>query len=147
VIVKILLGVDDSRHSRAAIDFITTSSWPRDTHVIVLSASPRFFVGPGEAASPAALEKIMEEQAAYHRDLAKMAEQRIRTAGLKSESRMVQGDPRDALIETARQEHVDLIVVGSHGRTGLSKLLLGSVATHVVSHAHCNVLVVKLPAA
>ena len=115
--------------------------------MIVLSASPRFFVGPGEAASPAALERIMEEQAAYHRDLAKFAEQKIRTAGLKAESRMVQGDPRDALVETARQDRVDLIVVGSHGRTGLAKLLLGSVATHVVSHAPCNVLVVKLPSA
>jgi universal stress protein A len=60
---------------------------------------------------------------------------------------MVQGDPRDALVETARQDRVDLIIVGSHGRTGLSKLLLGSVASHVVSHAPCNVLVVKLPAA
>ncbi len=145
--MKILLGVDDSKHSRAATDFIATSSWPKDTRVIVLSASPRFFIGPGEAASPGAIEKIMEEQAAYHRDLAKFAEQKIRTAGLKAESRMVQGDPRDALVETARQDRVDLIVVGSHGRTGLTKLLLGSVASHVVAHAPCNVLVVKLPAA
>jgi len=58
---------------------------------------------------------------------------------------MVPGDPRSALVDEARQEHADLIVVGSHGRSGLSKLLLGSVASHVVAHAPCSVLVVKAP--
>jgi nucleotide-binding universal stress UspA family protein len=38
----------------------------------------------------------------------------------------------------------DLVVVGSHGRTGLAKLVLGSVASHVVTHAPCSVLVVKM---
>jgi universal stress protein A len=56
------------------------------------------------------------------------------------------GDPRHALVQEARQERVDLIIVGSHGRSGMAKLLLGSVASYVVSHAPCNVLVVRRPA-
>jgi hypothetical protein len=43
----------------------------------------------------------------------------------------------------ARAERSDLVVVGSHGRSGLSRLLIGSVASHVVIHAPCSVLVVK----
>jgi nucleotide-binding universal stress UspA family protein len=56
---------------------------------------------------------------------------------------MPTGDPRDALLRLAADERVDLMVVGSHGRTGLAKLLLGSVSSHAVTHASCNVLVVK----
>jgi len=48
------------------------------------------------------------------------------------------------LVDVARREGIDLLVVGSHGRTGLGKLLMGSVAAHVVGHAGCNVLVVRL---
>jgi len=143
--MKILLGVDDSRHSHAAIELVMKAVWPKDTQVLVVSASPRFFAGPGEAASPGVVERLIEEQTVYHRDVAKRAVELLRGAGLKAETRVVQGDPREALVETARAEGVDLIVVGSHGRTGLAKILIGSVATHVVSHAPCNVLVVKLP--
>jgi universal stress protein A len=49
-------------------------------------------------------------------------------------------------VDEARREKADLIVVGSHGRSGMAKLLLGSVAAHVVSHAPCSVLVVRPPA-
>jgi len=58
----------------------------------------------------------------------------------------VRGDPREALVLAAESDQADLVVVGSHGRSGLTKLLLGSVASHVVTHAPCNVLVVKMRA-
>jgi nucleotide-binding universal stress UspA family protein len=53
------------------------------------------------------------------------------------------GRPADAIIETAKEQNADLIVVGSHGRTGLNKLLMGSVAERVIVLASCAVLVVK----
>ena len=65
-------------------------------------------------------------------------------AGIRAtESRLPTGDPREVLLRLVDDERVDLIVMGSHGRTGLAKLLLGSVSSHVVTHAHCSVLVVK----
>ena len=67
----------------------------------------------------------------------------MRGSGFKTNSRVVTGDARFALIDAAKSEHADLLVVGSRGRTGLSKLLLGSVASHAVTHAPCSVLVVK----
>ena len=60
--------------------------------------------------------------------------------GYKSRAAVMAGDPREAILTTAAQENVDLIVVGSHGRSGVSKLVMGSVANHVVTHAPCNVL-------
>jgi nucleotide-binding universal stress UspA family protein len=67
----------------------------------------------------------------------------LRRAGISTETRLLEGDPRDALVEFVRAERADLLVVGSHGRTGLAKLMLGSVSSHATTHASCSVLVVK----
>jgi len=96
----------------------------------------------GESGVPLLIE-VTEEQREHARELVKQAEEQLREAGIPSESRMPTGDPRDALLRLAADERVDLMVVGSHGRTGLAKLLLGSVSSHAVTHASCNVLVVK----
>ncbi len=141
--MKVLIGVDDSPCSDAAIRYATGAAWPKATKFLVLSAVAPIFVGPGEATAPNAIAQLLEEQQKYHRDIANRAAARLMEAGQAAEARMVVADPRVALLETARAEHVELIVVGSHGRTGIKKLLLGSVASHVVTHAPCSVLVVR----
>lgn len=57
------------------------------------------------------------------------------------------GDPGQVVADLAEQLDAELIVIGSHGRTGLTRLVLGSVAERVTRLAHCPVLVVKLPVA
>ena len=57
---------------------------------------------------------------------------------------MVWGVPGEEIVRTARQEHVDLIMVGSHGRHGLG-LLMGSTANRVLHHAPCDVMAVRFP--
>ncbi len=59
------------------------------------------------------------------------------------EHRLVEGAPADTIIALAKEEGVDLIVMSSHGRTGLGRLLLGSVAEVVTRRAECPVLIVK----
>ena len=59
------------------------------------------------------------------------------------EHHLLAGDPAEAIIRTAEQENVDMIVIGTHGRTGLTRLLMGSVAEAVVRRASCPVLTVK----
>jgi nucleotide-binding universal stress UspA family protein len=61
--------------------------------------------------------------------------------------KLMLGDPADAIIQIAETDNVDLIVMGTHGRTGLTRLLMGSVAEAVVRRAPCPVLTVKQPAA
>jgi nucleotide-binding universal stress UspA family protein len=58
-----------------------------------------------------------------------------------------EGDPVTAILEAAGEHHCDLIVLGSHGRRGLQRLLHGSVAEEVIRRSICPVLVVKMPAA
>jgi nucleotide-binding universal stress UspA family protein len=69
-------------------------------------------------------------------------------AGIKDVSvvtRLVEGEPASTIVDLVRETGTDLIVIGSHGRTGLGRLLMGSVAEHVVRKADCPVLTVKSP--
>ena len=63
------------------------------------------------------------------------------------EHRMVMGDPAGEIVKIVDEEHVDMIVMGTHGRTGLSRVLMGSVAESVVRRASCPVLTFKSSAA
>jgi len=67
--------------------------------------------------------------------------------GIVCEHRYLEGGPIHEIVAFAEREHVDLIVMGSHGRTGLARLLMGSVAEGVARRAPCPVLIVKQPAA
>ena len=57
----------------------------------------------------------------------------------------LEGDPASEIVQYARDARLDLIVMGTHGRTGIDRLVLGSVAEKVLRNAPCSVLVVKLP--
>ena len=61
------------------------------------------------------------------------------------ERSLVRGDPAEEIVRRARDEKADLIVMGTHGRTGLGRLLMGSVAELVMRRAPCPVLTVKVP--
>lgn len=141
--MKVLLGVDDSAYSEAAVQHVLSGAFPAGTRFLVVSAAAPIFAGPGEVSSPDAVAKVMEAQAQCHREIANRAAERLRKAGLAADARTVVADPRSALVEIAHSEGINLVVVGSQGKTGLKKLLLGSVASHVVTHAPCSVLVVR----
>jgi nucleotide-binding universal stress UspA family protein len=66
-------------------------------------------------------------------------------SGLKVEEVIVHGDAAAEIVRVAGEREVDLIVVSSHGRTGLGRIIFGSTAEAVVRHASCPVLVVKPP--
>jgi len=59
--------------------------------------------------------------------------------------RVTVGDPASEIVNVAKEENVDLIVMSTHGRKGISRLLMGSVAELVVRRAHCPVLTVRQP--
>lgn len=146
--MKIILGVDDSPFSNAAVDYVAGMKWPADTRIIVLSVA-RVPVGTYAMVDMPAVgtgAEWVDEQVKFHEEVAARIERRLREGGFATEGRVVQGDPRETLVHVAETERADLVVVGSHGRSGLTKLLLGSVASHVVTHAPCSVLVVKTPA-
>jgi nucleotide-binding universal stress UspA family protein len=70
---------------------------------------------------------------------------KVTAAGLKGDTLMVHGVPFHEIIDAAQHRQADLIIMGTHGRTGLTHILLGSVAEKVVRLAPCPVLVVRQP--
>jgi nucleotide-binding universal stress UspA family protein len=69
--------------------------------------------------------------------------QRAKAAGADATFLVWEGDAGEAIVAAADSEKADLIVVGSHGRSGVSRFFIGSVSDHVVRHAHCPVMVVR----
>lgn len=141
--MNVLVGVDDSPFSRAALEYVKRLSWASNAEFLVVSASPPLFIGPGEAVAADAIMELNRQQERYHTETAEKGAAELQAAKLRARPRMVIGDPRHALVDEARAFKADLIVVGSHGRSGVAKLVLGSVASHIVSHAPCSVLVVR----
>ena len=143
--MKVLIGVDNSPFSRAALEMVKQGPW-RSAEFIVASACPPIWPGPDQVIAADAVAELNRQQEMYHQETAQAAAKALESAGLRAKAKVLSGDARRALIDEARREKVDLIVVGSHGRSGVAKLVLGSVASHIVTHAPCSVLVVRPPA-
>jgi len=143
--MRVMIGVDDSPCSQAALEFVRRVSWPSDTTLMVVSSVELPVSAYAADYAPVNIElgAWLDDLTKYHQQVVSRDETVLRSAGLRVASCVLQGDPRETLIEEARRERADLVVVGSHGRTGLDRLLMGSVASHVVTHAPCSVLVVK----
>lgn len=144
--MKVVIGVDDSPHARAAVEFVKNTQWPAGTKFVVVAAA-RPQVVAYSLVDAGAFSWLKTAEAAMIQQAEKLSERvagELRGAGLSADARAVPGDPREALVDEARGAGADLVVVGSHGRSGVGRLLMGSVASHVVGHAPCSVLVVKL---
>ena len=102
-------------------------------------------VGYTGLAEPLPIADISEQlEDSAERELPKLAECE-ECSGLNVEEVMVHGDAAAEIVRVANEREVDLIVISSHGRTGLGRILFGSTAEAVVRHASCPVLVVKPP--
>jgi nucleotide-binding universal stress UspA family protein len=146
--MKILLATDGSTFSELAEKTVTATIRPQDAEVQVLQVvEPLMF-----AAAPQLAPDYLPEQAAKREEVLNLAKKttdlaagRLRTAGFKAASRVVESDSRNGILDTAAEWKPDLIVLGSHGRRGIAKFLLGSVAEAVARHARCSVLIVRTP--
>lgn len=100
------------------------------------------YTGLAEPMPIADISDQLEDSA--ERQLPKLAECE-ECSGLKLEEVIVHGDAAAEIVRVAAERKVDLIVISSHGRTGLGRMIFGSTAEAVVRHAGCPVLVVKPP--
>ena len=145
--MKILLAVDESPYSKAAAEWVRAMKWPTGTtiHLLTVARPLVSAYSTVEAGGYTYAPEIHQENLKFHQELVAEFERPFRDLGFSVTTTVAQGDPRDAIVEAATAGRADLIVLGSHGRTGLARVLLGSVAYHVVQHAPCNVVTVKLP--
>jgi nucleotide-binding universal stress UspA family protein len=143
--MKILLAIDHSEYSVEAIKEVAKRPWPAKTIVRVISVVEP--VPPPAAElwydASGSLERVQQEMTKRAAELTQKASESLKRKGLKVESAVREGDARSEIVDEARKWSADLIVLGSHGYTGMKRLLLGSVASSVVSHAPCSVEIVR----
>jgi nucleotide-binding universal stress UspA family protein len=106
-------------------------------HVLDLTPVTMDEMTPGVAAT------YLEDLETEAQRLLQASLDRVQHAGLQGENLLVQGTPTRMIVDTAGEQGVDLIIMGTHGRTGLAHAFLGSVAEHVVRQGPCPVLVVR----
>jgi nucleotide-binding universal stress UspA family protein len=138
----ILVPTDFSTAAEQALDYairLARTFNARLTLLHVIQPIPMGGVDMGVALPETYLQEV--EEAAQ--GSIKEALTRVIAAGLTAEQVVLYGVPFQEVVEIAKARQVDLIVMGTHGRTGLMHVLLGSVAEHVVRLAPCSVLVVR----
>ena len=149
--MNILLAIDDSKFSDAALQMIITQTRPQDTAVRVLQVvEPMEIIfpeGKWEWGTSRDLDEVRKKKLQQAQDRVAAAAGKLRAAGFHIVDTAVrEGDVRAEVIDAAAEWHADLIVIGSHGRKGMDRFLLGSVSEFVTRHARCSVEIVRLPA-
>ncbi|MGD0862536.1 MAG: universal stress protein [Candidatus Limnocylindrales bacterium] len=134
----ILLATDGSAASEPASEQAIDLATQVEARLLVVSvvASGR---QPSESAAAAPASDSRDSMTTRAQGIV----QRARAAGANATFMVWEGDAGEAIVAAADSEGADLIVVGSHGRSGVSRFFIGSVSDFVVRHAHCPVMVVR----
>ena len=127
---RVLLATDGSETSAVAVEAVAARPWPDESEFRIVSVE-----------EPWAIKSTSLDP----REAITSADQTLTSAGLKTSGELLSGNAKDVILEEARKWDADLIVVGSHGRRGFRRLLLGSVSDAVAMNAHCSVVVVRSP--
>ena len=138
---NILVPVDFSESSEKAASAAGALAEKTGATVHLLHAYliPVESAGLAQAVSQQYVDQFVGESKAQLKELAAKACPGATLGPLLVES----GDPRDVILAEAKKLNVELIVMGTHGRRGISRAIIGSVAESVVRHAPCSVLVVR----
>jgi nucleotide-binding universal stress UspA family protein len=142
-ILNILVAVDFSDYSRAALDYATfLAEGFGATLTLVHAVEP--YVYPEDLSAGFKIEEVDARWMQKHKEKLEALRQTIKE-GIPSTVVVTMGTAWNQIVEMAKSWNADLIVIGTHGRTGLKHALMGSTAERVVRHATCPVLVVHSP--
>jgi len=146
--MKILLAVDGSPCSDAAVEEVSRRPWPDGSSIKVLTAfelpvppTPEGWALPVNYFEEMDVALRKQAQNIVDGAIAKLKPKLPKSTSI--DAQILPGSPRAAILDEAENWGADLIVVGSHGYRAWERFLLGSVSQSVVSHARCSVEVVR----
>lgn len=141
---NILVATDGSKHSAAAASQAIGIAKRNSSALTVISVIPAEIAMPTDVdLSVVQRERLADQEMQQAEQYAKAVKEAAQKEGVPVKAYVRSGRPADAIIETAKETSANMIVLGSHGRTGLAKLLMGSVAERTIVLAPCAVLVAK----
>jgi nucleotide-binding universal stress UspA family protein len=142
---KILVPIDFSPHADAAIAAALSLAKHYDASLTLLHVFEPVALAMPEGSGFYASAQIADAVREIDKTLGHKRDEVSAKAGKAVEALQRSGSPAHEIVEFAKSHSFDLIVVGTHGRTGLAHMLIGSVAERVVRSAHCAVLTVHAP--
>ncbi len=140
--MKTLLAIDGSKFSETAAQAIAKQFRPQDSEVRVLSVVEPLTTGPTPQMAPGYYPEL-EDQKREAKILVERTAKMLAEAGFRTSTLVLAGDAKMMILDEAADWKADLIVVGSHGRKGLGRFLLGSVSEAVARHSKCSVEIVR----
>jgi universal stress protein A len=144
---RILVPIDFSEHSERTISYAAkfASQYEAMVQLLHVFQIPDYVVTPfaRRRQHPEQVKALLDAGEQEARENLAAIEQRLSNRGIKVEAYLRVGFPFDEIVRMANHFNVDLIIIGSHGLSPLTRLLVGSTAKRVVEHAPCPVLVVK----
>lgn len=141
---RIIVATDGSKFSNAAVSEAIGIAKRCGSSLFVVSVIPSESESPFDIVHTEMHRDIISEKESKMAEcLVKDTKELAEKEGISTQGFIYSGKPYEAIINMAKEKHADLIVVGSHGRTGLAKLLMGSVTERVIGLSECAVLVVK----
>ena len=141
---RILFASDFSKASGKAFTTAMTLAKANQATLTILHVIVPFVpIVPEQYINTVTWEQIDRQARRWsQRQLVKLVD-RAKKAGIRAVGLLLEGDPAQQIVRAARSKRADLLVVGTHGRTGLTKLFVGSVAARVVATASCPVATVR----
>ncbi len=143
----VLVAVDESSAVPLIVDFITQHKWNPGTEFKIVHVVAPIMMDHPMSSYPIFLESVEKDVREYAEQLLLRVKGAIQTKlpDHKIDTELMCGLPAEEIIDEAKRKKAKMIVVGSHGRTGFTRFFLGSVSGAVVSHAPCNVMIVRVP--
>lgn len=143
----VLVPVDESSAAPLIVDFLTTHEWTEGTKFRLIHVVAPMMMDHPMASYPLFLESVEKDVREYAETLLAKVKSDLqqKLAHFEIETEVIGGMPAEVIVDEAKRLHAKMIVVGSHGRTGFTRFFLGSVSGAVVSHAPCNVMIVRVP--
>jgi len=142
--VKVLVPVDFSKYSLETVRYALGLEWMAAGEYCLIHVVMQEDFGAYPSISPLPSTPLKTRLADSEEELCKIIDElRGEYPDAIISSRVVAGFPFKEICRVAEEDNVDLIIIGTHGRTGLAHLLIGSTAERVVQHASCPVLSVK----
>lgn len=143
---KILLALENSDFSTAAVEAVRRQFPPERTEIQLLHVTDPLIYLPlydGAMRDVERIELVRGEHVKEAQNLLEQTAKQLRGDGYRVDTAIEEGEPRTTIVDYAGRVKADLIVMGSHGRRGLPRLLLGSVSEYVARHASCSVEIVR----
>lgn len=140
-IKKILVPIDGSDYSNRAAEYAIGVAKTQDAEVILVYVVDELVIDQFSSATEKSTIESQLKNDGQH--TVHYVENLMKKAGVKSSSLLLKGRPFEQIVNTTKSFDIDLVVMGTYGRRGAERILIGSVAERVIEYSPCPVLVVK----